>query len=505
MTPHSTVMRALVLMLAALVSACGGGGGGSDSGTSARTLQSIAVSPSTAAIAGGATQQFTALGSYSDGSTADLTGSVTWSSSNTAVATVSAQGGLAQGLADGTTTIRATSASVSGTAQLQVSRVPVSLSVTPSGPATLAGSTLQFSAIAQYDVGNPADVTSAVTWSSRTPGVASITAGGLATALAPGASTISASLGQLVGSSLLQVNLPTGWRIDVVRPTSNGALVGTPLEVAINATGPGTEVQSVVATVADRSLPLVYQASSLCSGSLAPPLPPECWRGALNLAGLPRNYYSLVIRATDVLGNSMSWTQEILVDFGPSIQVTQPASPTVARPTLTVAASCTDDDARGCASITAQVCRDISPSDNCSQPMLSGTTLPERCRRSCGLRRSGEVPYLSSDRYFRSEGPGQCSNFHREQQPAHQRRGSSWHRTRHRRRSRFVCRQRTWLRLHSRSQLQDRYGYPPQHDRNSAEWFADANRSSPRIEANTVSSIRPPNDHSKVLREWGAC
>ncbi|MBL8726976.1 MAG: Ig-like domain-containing protein, partial [Planctomycetes bacterium] len=74
------------------------------------TLVSIAVTPTTPTISVGATQQFTATGTYTDSSTQDLTTAVTWSSSATGVATVSNAGGSqgrATGVAGGTATITA--------------------------------------------------------------------------------------------------------------------------------------------------------------------------------------------------------------------------------------------------------------------------------------------------------------------------------------------------------------------------------------------------------------
>ena len=55
----------------------------------AATLSKIEVSPVAQSIPAGQTQQYTATGTYSDGSTQNLTGSVTWSSSNTAVIDIS--------------------------------------------------------------------------------------------------------------------------------------------------------------------------------------------------------------------------------------------------------------------------------------------------------------------------------------------------------------------------------------------------------------------------------
>ena len=53
------------------------------------TLVSIQVAPSSASITNGASQPFTATGTYTDNSTQDLTGITTWTSSNTAIATIS--------------------------------------------------------------------------------------------------------------------------------------------------------------------------------------------------------------------------------------------------------------------------------------------------------------------------------------------------------------------------------------------------------------------------------
>ena len=82
-------------------------------------LLSIAVTPSSPTIAPGTNQQFTATGTFSNGTTANLTGSVTWSSSKAAVATISGSG-LAHAVAKGTSTIKATSGAVNGITLLSV-------------------------------------------------------------------------------------------------------------------------------------------------------------------------------------------------------------------------------------------------------------------------------------------------------------------------------------------------------------------------------------------------
>ncbi len=84
------------------------------------TPTSIALSPSPASIQTDESQQFTATAKYSNGSTANVTSTATWKSSNTSVASVDSSG-LATGLSAGSTTISATVGGVTGSAPLTVS------------------------------------------------------------------------------------------------------------------------------------------------------------------------------------------------------------------------------------------------------------------------------------------------------------------------------------------------------------------------------------------------
>ena len=83
------------------------------------SLTSIAVTPANPEIAQHATQQFAATGSYSDGTSRNLTASVAWSSGSTSVATVNGAG-LATGTTVGSATITATSGLISGSSTLSV-------------------------------------------------------------------------------------------------------------------------------------------------------------------------------------------------------------------------------------------------------------------------------------------------------------------------------------------------------------------------------------------------
>lgn len=113
----------LAMLLALSLIGCGGGGGGSASDTGNNNTTSelvlITLTPTTSSITVGSKQQFTATGTYSDNSTKDLTSLITWSSSNSAIATINSSG-LATSTNTGTTTITATSGSISVSATLTV-------------------------------------------------------------------------------------------------------------------------------------------------------------------------------------------------------------------------------------------------------------------------------------------------------------------------------------------------------------------------------------------------
>ncbi|MBF0559649.1 MAG: Ig-like domain-containing protein, partial [Nitrospirae bacterium] len=85
----------------------------------AKTLTSIAVTPSNFTIAISETIQFSATAYYSDGTTGDISNSATWTSGNTSYATASSSG-LVEGIAAGTSTIRADSSGVEGVAAISV-------------------------------------------------------------------------------------------------------------------------------------------------------------------------------------------------------------------------------------------------------------------------------------------------------------------------------------------------------------------------------------------------
>jgi uncharacterized protein YjdB len=167
-------------------------------------LSSITVTPTNPSIAKGTTQPFTATGTYSDGSTQNLTGTVIWSSSNLAVATITSAG-VASGVATGTSTIQAVSGSVIGSTTLTVTAVLSSIVVTPANPSIAKGATQQFTAAGTFSDGSTQNLTSTATWSSSNTAVATINSAGLVSGVSAGASTIQATSGSVSGSTTLNV------------------------------------------------------------------------------------------------------------------------------------------------------------------------------------------------------------------------------------------------------------------------------------------------------------
>ncbi len=159
-------------------------------------LVSIAVTPPTVAVAPNTTQQFTATGTYADGSTQNITNAVTWSASAGGVIT---QGGLATAVTpNATVTIMATQGNISGTATMTVTNPLISIAVTPANPKIAAGTTQQFVATGTYADNSTQIITSTVTWASSNTTVATISNGqgtqGLANGLTAGTTNITAAL-----------------------------------------------------------------------------------------------------------------------------------------------------------------------------------------------------------------------------------------------------------------------------------------------------------------------
>jgi uncharacterized protein YjdB len=199
-----------ILLCLSLCSACGGGSYAPGVPSSSRShLQSIQITPAESSIAIGQTQQLTATGYYSDGSSKDVTASSAWDSSNTSVVTFTGSG-FAQSHADGSAVVRATLSGVAGYGTLTVSgKYLVSITITPANTALILGTLKQFTATGTFSDQSVEDITGSVTWASSNKSVAWISGGGLAAGLALGSLTISATSGSVSANTTVKVQAAT--------------------------------------------------------------------------------------------------------------------------------------------------------------------------------------------------------------------------------------------------------------------------------------------------------
>src|SRR5262249_28690651 len=196
-----------------------------------------ALSPARRAISVGDRVTYHAVAQLSDGTTADIASTVTWSSSDTGVASIDSTG-HARGLAPGATTIQATdpaSGITSAGAELVVAGIPTKIKVSPKSSLLPLGGTVSLKASATFaGVSASFNVSSSVQWDSSDPTVASVDDHGLATCLAKGTAQISAThTASGVSSASSGGNATVGCGVKIV------ALKVTPPRDVVGAGGTG--------------------------------------------------------------------------------------------------------------------------------------------------------------------------------------------------------------------------------------------------------------------------
>jgi uncharacterized protein YjdB len=157
-------------------------------------LVSITISPLDPTMETHTSLKFTAIGVYSDGSTATLT-SVSWRSSKNNLANMHGGSGILRAKKAGKLTVTASALGLSGSTTVTIgSGTLVSVAITPVNASVNAGATQQYVATGTFSDGSTQDVTINSHWSSSTPSVATIAnapvSAGLAKTYTSGTSTI---------------------------------------------------------------------------------------------------------------------------------------------------------------------------------------------------------------------------------------------------------------------------------------------------------------------------
>lgn len=204
----------------------------------------VSVSPTTVTVGLGSTQQLNATIAPANATNQN----VTWTSSNTAVATVNASG-LVSAVSAGTATItvKTVDGNKTATSAITVAAIPVaSVSVSPTTASLYAGNTQQLLATIA-----PANATNkTVTWSSSNTGVATVNSSGLVTAVSAGTANITVTTqdGSKTAIAAITVNPNTNFTVYLYKPSTWGTGIkiyywsALPAGVLADASWPGVNM-----------------------------------------------------------------------------------------------------------------------------------------------------------------------------------------------------------------------------------------------------------------------
>lgn len=220
----------------------------------APVLVSLAITPANPTVALGNAQQFTAIGTYTDSSTQDLTSSVIWSENNgTGSASVNGSGLVSTlGFTQGAATITGTLGTISGSTTLNIGApILTSIAVTPATTSIPLGNTQQFTATGTYTDTSTQNITSSATWSETNgTGSATVNSTGLAATLggAQGNVTIMATMGMISGNTTLTISAPVLSSISVT-PANSSVLIGNTQQFTATGTFSDASTQDVTSLV----------------------------------------------------------------------------------------------------------------------------------------------------------------------------------------------------------------------------------------------------------------
>jgi len=218
---------------------------GGVSGTTSLTvtepqLQSIAVTAPATTVLSLSRVALTATGSYTDGTTRDLTGQVAWASSNTSAVPVPTSAGVTTTAAPGTATITAslTSAvvgSVSGSTTLTVTGGTLAGFPALTNMTVVKGTSVPLGVTGTFSGAVTRDITGGLTWKIANPAFANVTTVSpnrlLIRGVATGTTTITATApgpsGQAQTSSAFLTVTAPGLHDFTVSPTSFDLTAGT--------------------------------------------------------------------------------------------------------------------------------------------------------------------------------------------------------------------------------------------------------------------------------------
>ncbi|MGI2132626.1 Ig-like domain-containing protein [Shewanella baltica] len=210
---------------------------------SAALLTDLQITPDNPNEPLGSAGYFTATAFFSNGFSANVTRSATWSSSDSKVVSIIASGiraGHASADQIGTSTIRATYGSVSQTSLAIVTDAKlVSIVITPATASVVQGMKYQFTAAGIYSDNSQQDITNLVSWQTSDTRLASITSSGLAKGEQQGSVNVIANYQGKQAKAKLDISAPVVTRL-VIMPNTAELPVGASVDyeaIAYDSTG----------------------------------------------------------------------------------------------------------------------------------------------------------------------------------------------------------------------------------------------------------------------------
>jgi hypothetical protein len=248
---------------AAQVSAAYQGRTGSTSITVAQAaLLQIAVSSTEPSLPVGESELLTATGNFSDGTSQNLTDTVTWKASPSTVASINAQGNL-KGLTRGVAQVSATYQALSGRTSITVGQAALlQIALSPNSSSLPLGESEAITATGLFSDGSQQNLTTSVAWSSSAPAVATVSTSGSATGKSQGATTIGASLGPVHGAASLSVTAPVIIGLMITPATSSLVIGSTGSLQAIATLSDGTTQNLTSTATWSSSQPAIVGVSS---------------------------------------------------------------------------------------------------------------------------------------------------------------------------------------------------------------------------------------------------
>jgi uncharacterized protein YjdB len=224
-TGHDAGVRSAAALVLALVTGCGGGG----TEPIVVSVASVSLTTLSAAMTVGGSQQLSATARDAGGATLGAR-TISWSSSNSAVASLSGSSGATltvTAIAVGSATITATSEGKTASVELTITAPVASVTVAPITATLRIGGTQQLTATSA-DAAGATLAGRVVTWSSAANAIASVSAAGLVTAVAAGTATITAtSEGKSATSEIVVSSTPAASITGISPATLTSGTVAT--------------------------------------------------------------------------------------------------------------------------------------------------------------------------------------------------------------------------------------------------------------------------------------